>query len=213
VRRILLFGSSANPPTGAGGHLGLVRWAARRDAQPELGGPLDAIWVLPVYRHVYPEKAELAPFEDRVRMCELTFEGEGGPVPVEVSRVEAEAAGASGPEGPPHGTLDVIEQLEARHPDARFGLLLGADTAEDLRAGRWRRSAELLARVPLVVAPRRGAASAPGEAADAPRLEPVSSSAARAAAADPARLRELVTPQVAAYIEDRGLYGAGHRSR
>lgn len=33
------------------------------------------MWVLPVYKHIYSSKHNLAPFEDRVRMCQLTFEG------------------------------------------------------------------------------------------------------------------------------------------
>lgn len=37
------------------------------------------VWVLPVFKHIYASKHNLAPFEDRVRMCQLTFEGLGQP--------------------------------------------------------------------------------------------------------------------------------------
>lgn len=36
------------------------------------------VWVLPVYKHIYASKHNLAPFDDRVRMCQLTFEGLDG---------------------------------------------------------------------------------------------------------------------------------------
>lgn len=209
LRRVLLFGLSADPPTGAGGHLGLIRWAVARPAHPELGGRLDAIRVLPVYRHAYAEKSGLASYEDRVQMCRLGFARAGRPdLPVEVSRDEEDLARRRG--GTRGSTLELIEDLEAREPGVRFGLLLGADTAADLRAGRWQRSDELLARVPLVIAPRAGVEGAGdlGFASDAPQLEAVSSSAARAAAKHPARLRSLVVEPVARYIESRGLYSA-----
>ena len=207
-RRILLFGLSANPPTGEGGHRGLVRWVATRPAHPELGGPIEAVWVLPVARHAFAEKANLADFEHRLAMCRLAFEDLPGGVPVEVLDVEREVARARA--GRPVGTIDVIEALEARHPEVRFGLLLGADTARDLVRGRWRRADELRARIPLVVVGRPGDAGLEGDLAvapDAPAPSAVSSTEARRATGD--RLRALVAPAVADYIERHGLYAAG----
>jgi hypothetical protein len=62
--RVVLYGMSANPPTGDGGHGSIVQHLA------EL---FDEVWILPVYRHVYAAKQNLAPYEHRERMCELAF--------------------------------------------------------------------------------------------------------------------------------------------
>lgn len=62
ARRICLFGSSADPPTGLGGHAGIIRFLASRvrgrsieTAQEEDSSRamFDEVWVLPVYRHTY----------------------------------------------------------------------------------------------------------------------------------------------------------------
>ena len=64
-RSILLYGLSANPPTGYGGHVGLVQ---------HFLPAFDEIWVVPVYQHPYPSKSNhLVSYEHRVQMCQLAF--------------------------------------------------------------------------------------------------------------------------------------------
>ena len=43
---ICLFGLSADPPTGYGGHVGIVQTLQQQNQW-------DEIWVMPVYRHTY----------------------------------------------------------------------------------------------------------------------------------------------------------------
>src|SRR5690242_15636761 len=62
-KRVLIFGTSANPPTGRGGHTEIVRDASTHDE----------VWVLPVYRHAYADK-DLAPYADRLAMAHLAFD-------------------------------------------------------------------------------------------------------------------------------------------
>ena len=52
VRKICLFGTSANPPTGKGGHLGIVSFLA---SNTSVAGGLDydEVHVLPVYVHMF----------------------------------------------------------------------------------------------------------------------------------------------------------------
>ena len=184
----------------------MVRWAAQRGEHPELGGPLDALWVIPVFRHAYAEKARLSPFEHRLQMCRLCFEGRGFPVPVQVLDVERTLSAEGGPSVT--GTVDVVEHLQRENPDTQFGLLLGADTAADLVRGRWKRSETLLQLVRLVVVAREGTPTeglrrkgvTPG-----PELERVSSTEARASR-DSEALKTLVVPEVAAYIAKHRLY-------
>lgn len=77
-KRICLFGTSANPPTGTGGHAGIV--------QALVGlRKFDEVRVLPVYRHSFASKrGMLLGFDHRVAMCELAMEGilssTGGPL-------------------------------------------------------------------------------------------------------------------------------------
>ncbi|MEL6187572.1 MAG: nicotinate-nicotinamide nucleotide adenylyltransferase [Myxococcota bacterium] len=207
MKRVLLFGLSADPPTGEEGHLGLVRWAARRTTYPELGGPIDAMWILPVFRHAYAEKSGQTSFVHRFEMSRLCFEGRNEPVPIVVSDAERELAAARPEER--LGTIDLLDHLEARHSGTRFGFLLGADTARDLFLGKWKGGHTLLTRAGWVVVPRVGVSLDPDLgvvwAHDAPALGKVSSTAARRAHSKE-RLRWL-TPEVAAYVERHGLYG------
>ncbi|KAK3289873.1 hypothetical protein CYMTET_2709 [Cymbomonas tetramitiformis] len=66
-RRIVIFGTSANPPTFLQGHTGIVRYLARN---------FDEVWVLPVYKHIFSSKSHLLSFEHRVNMCKLSFDAE-----------------------------------------------------------------------------------------------------------------------------------------
>ncbi|MBK6685127.1 MAG: nicotinate-nicotinamide nucleotide adenylyltransferase [Deltaproteobacteria bacterium] len=207
--RVLLFGLSANPPTGMAGHAGLVRWAASRPTHPELGGPLDALWVLPVYRHAFGDKRQMVAFEHRMAMAKLAFEGLPGLlVPVEVKDTERRVwleKERVGEVDTVVGTIDLVQALLAEHPGIQLGLLLGADTFRDLQAGRWKASGELLATVKVVVVPRIGVdLSVPRP--DGPALGPISSSALRASR-DPAVWAAALQPEVWAYVQAHHLYG------
>ena len=63
--RVCIYGLSANPPTGEGGHATIVSHLRRM---------FDEVWVLPVYTHAFESKHNnLAPYEHRKAMCELAF--------------------------------------------------------------------------------------------------------------------------------------------
>lgn len=65
--KICLFGTSANPPTGDGGHTGIVRALS-------MLGVYDEIRVVPVYKHNFSSKRNsLESFHHRLSMCELSF--------------------------------------------------------------------------------------------------------------------------------------------
>jgi hypothetical protein len=95
-RHVAVFGLSANPPTHTCGHAGVVRHVApladevraraggatprtrTRRASSPAGLPCartrthtPQLWVLPVFQHAFASKSNLAPFEHRLRMCEL----------------------------------------------------------------------------------------------------------------------------------------------
>ncbi|MEM7678422.1 MAG: nicotinate-nicotinamide nucleotide adenylyltransferase [Myxococcota bacterium] len=207
---MILFGLSANPPTGLGGHAGLVRWAADQARLDEWGGEgADEVWILPVYRHAFTAKRHMAPFEDRVAMARLAFEQLAGlEGRVRVLRLEKHVyeslKSAGAPDSTPNvGTIDVIDHLEQTVPGCRFALLLGADTYRDLLEGKWRRSDELLRRVVIIAVARKGVSVEVPVRSDAPMLDEISSSAIRR---DFSAWAHTLQPEVRRYIETHGLY-------
>lgn len=208
ARRVILFGLSANPPTGLGGHAGIVRWAAT-----EAGA--DEVWVLPVYRHAYASKTHMPSYAHRRAMAKLAFESiEGceGRVFVrdterEVFETTLEEARARG-EPEEHariGTIDVVRRLHVDHPDAGLSLLLGGDTYRDLMAGKWRESDALVKLVPIIVIARAGASTGAQGEIVIPGLTDISSSAVRRSS-DLEFLGRALQPQVLDYIRGHRLY-------
>ena len=223
VRTVALFGLSADPPTGWGGHAGIVTWLARDlrlprqhagEKDPRYTAPPDQVWVLPVYRHPFPRKRELAPYEHRLAMARLAFEhlpGLEDRVRVrETERELAERQTASLREDPTAdgiATITLVRHLMAEHPDTRFVLALGGDTYADLEQGKWRDSAALRRLLPIVVIPRQGFPVQSSEP-HPPALSDVSSSAVRAST-DLAFLRSALQPEVLEYVLAQGLYAIG----
>lgn len=200
MKTVALFGFSANPPTGDGGHVGIVKWLLRTPLD-ELGGRIvDEVWVLPVYVHRYAEKRDMPAYHHRRRMAELAFHGLDRVRVVEAERRVAER----GVESP--GTIDVLRHLEAEHPGCRFVLVLGQDADRDLREGKWKASEALLAEATIVCVRRPGEGDAEAGGYEVPGLEATSSTAVRETR-DREALRGAVPPPVASYIVRHGLYG------
>src|SRR5690606_9169366 len=112
--RVAVFGGSFDPPHLA--HQQAVRHLLR---SPEV----DRVLVVPVYEHAF-DKA-LAPFEHRVRMCELSMLEDDR---VTVSRIEASL-------GRPSYTLHTLRALHQQHPSWSLRLVVGADVLHD--ATKW----------------------------------------------------------------------------
>jgi nicotinate-nucleotide adenylyltransferase len=183
VREMALLGGSFNPPHVA--HMMAAYWTLATQGISE-------VWLLPAYRH--PFGKTLAPFEDRVRMCELAAEAVQG---VQVCTAEADLAG-----DPLVGkTARTLEHLVERYPALRFALVIGADiVAETDRWYRWDRIVQL-ARV--IVVGRQGHPDAAGAL---PPLPGISSTEVRSRIARGESVAALVPAPVLRYIEERGLY-------
>ena len=184
-RHIALLGGSFNPPHVA--HL----MAANRALSTQ---PLSEVWMLPAFVHPFGKK--LAPFSDRVRMCELAARNVRG---VHVCDAEAELAG-----DPLVGkTARLLEHLQTKHPTFRFSLLVGADVLAD--TGKWYRWERVRELAGLIVVGREGHPPVPG----APNLPAISSSLIRQRLGRGEDVAGLVPCQVLAYAKERGLYLAG----
>ena len=98
--RVLLFGSSFNPPT-LSGHVALVQHYAHL---------YDEIWTLPVYQHAYQQKRNMVDYKHRLAMARLAFdEVRVGGKAVRVVEVEKEVCLQR------HesiGTVHIIQELQ-----------------------------------------------------------------------------------------------------
>jgi nicotinate-nucleotide adenylyltransferase len=181
---VAVFGGSFNPPHVA--HVLACRVVAERD-------DVDRVLVVPAFRH--PFAKELAPFDDRVTMCELAMRG----LPqVDVSRIEEELGGES-------RTLRTLESLATRNPTWHLRLVIGADILAE--TPKWFGFDAIKKLAPPIVLGRVGV--------DAQGVEPsvlpaVSSTAVREAVARSSwdEVERLVPADVAAYIRQRGLYAS-----
>ena len=184
--RIALFGGSFNPPHVA--HQLACTYA--------LGcGDFDELWMVPTYKH--PFDKPLAPYDDRVAMCERAAALFGGRV--KVSRIEEELGGES-------YTVRTVKALSALKPTAELTLVIGADLLAERHL--WHGYEELSRLVRFFVL-GRGGVRAELAAVHGIDLPQVSSTEVRAGIARGESFDEMVryVPRaVLGYIYQRGLY-------
>ncbi len=179
--RVGVFGGAFDPPHA--GHVLLVAYALSV-------APIDRVLVVPTFRH--PFGKAMAPYDDRIAMCELAF----APLPgARVSRIEQELGGDS-------YTVLTLEALHARSPGVSWRLLVGADVLPD--TPRWRAWDRVSQLAPPWVVGRSGSESIE----DAPDLPAISSTLVRARYGRGESVERLVPRAVDAAIVARGLYGA-----
>jgi nicotinate-nucleotide adenylyltransferase len=166
AQRVALLGGSFDPP-----HVAHVLLAA----YVLLMGEVDEVLVVPVCEHAFGKR--LAPFADRVALCELAF---AGLRQVRVSRVEEELPH-------PNRTLATLQRLKQQDPELRLRLLVGSDVLAD--AAKWHAFDEVVALAPLLVVPRPGHAA--GEALVMPDVSSTRVRELLTQRGDPAALREL----------------------
>ncbi len=197
-KRIALFGGTFDPIHN--GHVELAREFAALLS-------LDKVVVMPTFIPPHKLKSDMAPAVDRLAMCRLACAPYGE---LAVSDLEINRRGAS-------FTVVTLEQLQRQYPDAELFLLTGADMF--LTVSTWYRFADI-ARLATICAAPRDAADAACLREHAKRLE---ASGARCVVAEftvPAwsstevreRLKngemphDMISPEVAAYIEAHQLY-------
>lgn len=202
MARTALFGGSFNPI-----HFGHLLLAD--DVREQLD--LDRVVFMPAGVPPHKPAGDIAPAADRYAMVKLAIADNPA---FDVSDLEIRRAG-------PSYTVDTLAALGVA-PSELF-LLIGSETFLDLLT--WRDPRGVAARCRLVVVPRTGSAfdreSEPSrkvvreiglEIEDVLVVHatslPISASDLRVRAAEGRSLRYRVPPAVAAYIAERGLYGA-----
>ncbi len=198
VQRLGIFGGTFDPP-----HLGHLILASEACAALQL---TRVLWVLTA---IPPHKVgqDIANVQDRLAMVRLALRDEPA---FELSTVDIDRPG-------PHYTLDTVEILARKHPDAQMILLIGGDSLHDLPT--WHEPVALVAGVSEIGVMRR-----PGDAVDltsletqipglgaklryveAPLLE-IASHEIRERVAAGLPFRYYVPPPVYRYIVDHSLY-------
>jgi nicotinate-nucleotide adenylyltransferase len=187
---VAVYGGSFNPPH-VGHVLGVVYALST--------APIDEILVVPVYRH--PFAKNLAPYAERLAMCEL---GLGWIPHVTISTVEQELGGES-------LTLRTLEHLRAQNPGWALRLLVGSDVLADLP--KWHRWDRIAALAPPLVMGRAGVEAASAEVTwvgkpEGGILPRVSSTDIRAAlaAGHVDEVRAFVPAPVLDHIAQKALY-------
>jgi len=182
-REVALLGGSFNPPHVA--HVMAAYYALATQGVAE-------VWLLPAFTHAFGK--DLAPFQDRVRMCELAL----APLRrASVCRAEEELR-----DDPLAGRMArTLEHLRERHPRRRFALIVGADILDERE--RWYRWDRVQALARIVVLGRQGH---PASAELGPSLPEVSSTEVRRRIERGEDVSALVPGAVLRYIEERALY-------
>jgi len=175
-----VFGGSFDPPHVA--HTLFASYALCAHA-------LERVLVVPAYAHAFGKP--LTGFEDRLRMCELAFDG--------LSRVEICDIERTLPA--PNYTLHTLRALARRYPGVQLRLLIGADIPPEAHA--WHDFAAVEALAPPIVIERQGT---PAHDPSQPALPNVSSSEIRRRLQAGESTRGWLGPSVMRYIQAHGLY-------
>jgi len=172
-RKICLFGTSANPPTGYGGHLGIVSYLAHLknsyvsvDGYNNDGSSLyfDEVIVFPVYRHMFETKQKdtNGNFEHRMNMSQLAFQNISNVFVSDIEkkcfeRVSNMCQSSEDYSKIKVGTVDLLDMLyEQNNNDRDYTLVFGSDTFLDLIRGKWKRTNDIINMVEgrIIVIPR-----------------------------------------------------------
>lgn len=135
-QKIGIFGGSFNPPHV--GHTNLVETVAKK-----IG--LDFVYIIPAYQNPLKVKIDGPTPEQRLTMTQLAFQDLGEKFVV--SDLEINRKGTS-------YTIDTINDLKNKHPEADLFLILGADNFELF--SDWKDPKKILENCNLIIASRPG---------------------------------------------------------
>jgi len=186
---IALFGGSFNPPHVA--HQMVALYVLETQ-------PVDELWLVPTFLHAFGK--DLAPYADRIAMCELAAAALG-PRCV-VSRIEEELAHRPGFVA--SRTLETIEAIAQARPGAALRLVIGADILGE--TGKWYRWDEVVRRAPPIVVSRGGYPRPPGLTSTEIEITTLSSTTVRTRLAADDDVSGLLPGSVLGYIATQGLY-------
>ena len=192
MTRLALYGGSFNPPHAA--HQLVALYVLETQ-------PVDELWFVPTYAH--PFGKTLAPYDDRIAMCELAVASLGPRA--KVSRAEEELAKRPGFTS--SRTLDLVDHVIAQGHAPR--LVIGTDILAE--TAKWYRWTDVIARAPLIVIGRGGHVP-DGSVVTGVTMPEISATEIRAHLAAPGPrigdrvLESLLPGSVLRYIAEQNLY-------
>ncbi|ADW70741.1 nicotinate-nucleotide adenylyltransferase [Granulicella tundricola] len=199
LSRVALFGGTFDPPHR--GHVAIARAAADRFA-------LDTVLFAPAGRQPLKPEGCSTDYAERLEMTRL--------VCAEDARFAVSELDAPRKDGQPNYTVRTLEMLAEEMPGAAIFSIAGADSFRSL--GHWREPQRLLeladwiviSRPGFLLAEPDGLALTPEQRARVHLLdavhEDVSATGLRTRLAHGESCDELLTPSVAAFIAEHGLY-------
>jgi nicotinate-nucleotide adenylyltransferase len=199
--RIGIFGGTFDPI-----HLGHLILAEQCREQARL----DQVLLVPAARPPHKPDQVMTPFARRVEMIALAIAGHRA---FQIDELEKERLG-------PSYTIETLEALHQRYPQAELALILGSDCLPDL--AHWREPVRILELATLLLAPRPGWSLWPDqqlraslglapearlrqEVIHSPLIE-ISSRDLRRRVREGHTIRYLVPRAVEKYIEEHNLY-------
>jgi nicotinate-nucleotide adenylyltransferase len=173
MKRIGILGGSFNPPQI--GHVAIANYVRDHNL-------VDEVCVMPCADHPYGKN--LAPFVNRLAMCNLAFHG----MPhVVISDMEAHLP-------TPSYTVQTLRHLQDTVHNAKFSLIIGSDTMMDIH--NWKEFTEIHKLATLLEVPRGSNSPIPN----------VSATEIRHCIHAGQPITDLVPAPVAEYIQAHGLY-------
>lgn len=168
-----IFGGSFNPVHR--GHVAICEYVLAQHPATEL-------LIVPCFQHAFAK--DLAPFADRLAMCELAF---GKQARVTISRIEEQLGCVS-------HTARMLRAVAPQYPGARLALVVGDDIEAELP--RWQEPDWLRAHCDFWQVPRGAQSPIPD----------VSSTQVRDRLRRGHTIHDLVPPLIEAYVQARRLY-------
>lgn len=137
-KKVGLYGLSGDPPTGKGGHLGIVNFLSNHNI-------FDEIWIIPVFKHMFSSKSNMTLFEHRYKMCELCFlNNNDKESKVKVLNIEELICKERNMKAV--GTYDLLKYLNEYYINMNINwtFVLGSDTYNSLMSGKWKKGNDIL---------------------------------------------------------------------
>ena len=144
------------------------------------------------------ENAPVASGTDRLEMASAALDDLASDLQEKVMVLDIEVRR----DGPTY-TVDTLGALSGFFPRDNFTIILGSDAAASF--DQWKRSADIKKAAKILVVKRPGAPSSSFDEVAIDALD-ISSTRARTAIAIGEDLSSLLSPSVARYIQERGLY-------
>ena len=156
--------------------------------------------IIPAGKPVLRDQEPMAKPSDRLEMCTLSLDDlpEALQEKVVLLDIEIKRAGST-------FTVDTLGQLKAFFPHDSFTVIIGSDAAVNF--DKWKRAADIKRGAEILVVKRPGAAKSAFPEIEIDALE-ISATEIRALIQAKKAITSVLSPSVAKYINERGLYAS-----